>query len=55
MVISKEEHYLLVLDAKLHIQCFQVITEAGLTISSAQCDLKHLEKQIARKIICEKH
>lgn len=44
MIIGKEEHDLLVLDAELYIKRFQVVTEAGLTVSSAQCYLKHLEK-----------
>lgn len=43
MVISEEEHDLLVFDAELHIKRLQVVTEAGLTVSSAQCYLKHLE------------
>lgn len=42
MSISKEEHCLLVFDAQLQVQCFQVFTEVGLTVSSAESYLKHL-------------
>lgn len=35
MGISEEEHSLLILNAKLQVECFQVFTEVGLIISSA--------------------
>lgn len=52
MRISEEKHCLLIFNAKLQVQCFQVITEVRLIVPSAELYLKYLLKkaQHSRKI-----
>lgn len=42
MCISEKKHCLLIFNAKLQVQCFQVITEVRLIVPSAELYLKYL-------------
>lgn len=44
--IREQEYYLLVFNAKLQVQSFQIFSEVGLTVSSAKCYLKHLTQSL---------
>ena len=43
VAVSEQEHGLLVFNAQLQVQGFQILAEIGLSIASTQGDLKHLE------------
>lgn len=42
MCIREEKHCLLIFNAKLQVQCFQVITEGRFIVPSTECYLKYL-------------